>query len=298
MHKASRELKETLAKVDLVIEILDARIPFSSENPLLAQIQGDKPCIKILNKCDLADPAMTEMWQTYFNQKKNITAYAVTKNNPAQVRNLINLSRKVAQKETCPDKTTTVLVTGIPNVGKSTLINTLAGRTIAKTGNEPAITKRQQRIGLTRNFALIDTPGILWPNLENQRSAYRLAATGAIKDTALIHQDIANFIIEYLFHTYPEKLKLRYGIEPTNLNVQQLIDQIGENRGCLKPGGVIDQDKVAKVILSDYRMANLGNITWETPQMMEQELIELESVRQQKALNKERRKPKQNKTRA
>ena len=280
MYKASRELKETLAKVDLVIEILDARIPFSSQNPLLAKLRHEKPCFKILNKSDLADPKITEAWQQYLNRKKNLTTYSVTKNKPEKIKYLIEIARKLIKIENA-DRTVTALVMGIPNVGKSTIINILAKKIIAITGNEPAVTKRQQRITITKNFALIDTPGILWPNLENQNSAYRLAAAGAIKDRALVHEDVAYFTVEFLISNYPEKLIARFGIDPSTHTTGQLIEKIGHKRGCLKPGGVVDQDKVAKIILTDLRMGNLGRISLENPELIEQEAIDLDLRRQQ-----------------
>ena len=158
---------------------------------------------------------------------------------------------------------------GIPNVGKSTIINILAGKMIAKTGNEPAITKMQQRINIGNNIILFDTPGLLWPNVENQNSGYRLAATGGIKDTAFNHDDIAFFVAEYLLQNYPEQLKSRFQLSSMPENEHAFMDIIGRNRGCLKTGGHVDLDKAAKILLTELRSGTFGRISLETPAMME-----------------------------
>jgi ribosome biogenesis GTPase A len=196
MHKASKEIKEILPQVDLIIEILDARIPFSSQNPMLNTLRGDKPCIKVLNKCDLADADITQHWQTYLEREQGVKTLALSIEQPEKIKLLPNLCHKMLPSKDAGDKLINTLIMGIPNVGKSTLINSLAGRMIAKTGNEPAITKRQQRINIGGNIILFDTPGLLWPNVENKNSGYRLAATGGIKDTAFDHDSIAFFIAE------------------------------------------------------------------------------------------------------
>jgi ribosome biogenesis GTPase A len=181
---------------------------------------------------------------------------------------------------------------GIPNVGKSTLINILAGRMIAKTGNEPAITKMQQRIALGNGIVLLDTPGVLWPNVENRNSGYRLATTGAIKDTAINHEQIAFFAAEYLLQHYPDLLKTRFQLEQLPDTEQQLLAAIGKSRGCLRAGGLVDMDRVAKILLAELRAGMIGRISLETPAMMEQELIELAVIREQKAAKKKARKQK------
>ena len=178
------------------------------------------------------------------------------------------------------------LITGIPNVGKSTLINILAGRTIAKTGNEPAVTKHQQRIDLGNGLVLFDTPGVLWGNIENQNSGYRLAATGAIKDTAFTHEDVASFIAEYLLHNYSELLTARFQIDVLPQTDIELLNLIGQKRGCLRSGGRIELDKVAKILVGELRSATLGRITMETPEQVEIELAELDIIRAEKAAKK------------
>lgn len=287
MHKAGREIKETLVQVDAVIEILDARIPFSSENPMLARLRGDKPCIKVLNKSDLADPDITQRWQTYLEQEKGIKTLALSMDQADKIKQLTDLCRKLAPADKSEGKLIHALIMGIPNVGKSTLINILAGRTIAKTGDEPAVTKRQQRIALGDNVVLLDTPGMLWPNVENKNSGYRLAATGAIKDTAISHDDIAFFLLEYLADSYPDYLKTRFQLDVLPSTVEELMVVLGRKRGCLGAGGSIDVDRVAKILLSELRSGTLGRISLETPAMMETELAELAVIRQLKAEKKQ-----------
>ncbi|WAK03467.1 ribosome biogenesis GTPase YlqF [Methylobacter sp. YRD-M1] len=292
MHKASKEIKHILPQVDLIIEILDARIPFSSENPMLKALRGDKPCIKVLSKSDLADPDMTQAWQTYLEQEKGVKTLALTIEQPERMRQIADLCHKMLPGKDSSGRLIQALIMGIPNVGKSTLINILAGRIIAKTGNEPAVTKMQQRINIGNGIVLWDTPGVLWPNVENRNSGYRLATTGAIKDTAINHEHIAFFAAEYLLKHYPDLLKVRYQIEHLPEGEQALMETIGRSRGCLRSGGRVDMDKVAKLLLSELRAGTIGRITLETPAMMEQELAELAVIREQKAAKKLARKQK------
>ena len=292
MHKASKEIKEILPQVDLIIEILDARIPFSSQNPMLTTLRGDKPCIKILSKSDLADPGITQQWQNYLEREQGVKTLAVTIEQPERIRQLPDLCHKMLPAKEPGGKLINTLIMGIPNVGKSTLINILAGRMIAKTGNEPAITKTQQRIAIGNGIVLLDTPGLLWPNVENKNSGYRLATTGAIKDTAINHDHIAFFAAEYLLQRYPDYLQARFQLEQLPETEQQLMEAIGKNRGCLKAGGRIDMDKVAKILLAELRAGTIGRISLETPAMMEQELAELVIIRAQKEAKKQARKQK------
>lgn len=292
MHKASKEIKEILPQVDLIIEILDARIPFSSQNPMLATLRGDKPCIKILSKSDLADPEITQQWQTYLEREQGVKTLAVTIDYPEKIRQLPDLCHKMLPAKAPSSRLINTLIMGIPNVGKSTLINILAGRMIAKTGNEPAVTKMQQRIAIGNGIILLDTPGLLWPNVENKNSGYRLATTGAIKDTAIDHEQIASFAAEYLLHHYPDYLKTRFQLEPLPQTEHELMQAIGKNRGCLRSGGRVELDKVAKILLAELRAGTIGRISLETPAMMEQELVELAVIREEKAAKKKARKQK------
>ena len=296
MHKASKEIKQTLHQIDIVIEVLDARIPFSSQNPMLSRLRGDKPCIKVLSKSDLADPNITQQWQSYLEQEQGVKSIAITVEQPDKIRNLTDLCHKMLPEKSGTDRLINTLIVGIPNVGKSTLINILAGRVIAKTGNEPAITKMQQRIAIGNGIVLMDTPGVLWPNVENKNSGYRLATTGAIKDTAIDHEQIADFAAEYLLVHYPDLIKERFNLIELPSSSSVLLDAIGKSRGCLRSGGKVDRDRVSKILLAELRSGMIGRLSFETPVMMEQELAELLIIQAEKAAKKEARKSKRKKS--
>lgn len=293
MHKASKEMRKIMPQVDLMIEVLDGRIPFSSENPLLAQLRGDKPCIKVLSKCDLADPAMTKIWQDYLEQDKGVKTIALTTDDPEGMKAILDLCHRIVPNKSNSVKNIQAMIMGIPNVGKSTLINHLAGRLIAKTGNEPAVTKMQQRIKLDRGIVLVDTPGMLWPKLVNQHGGYRLAITGAIKETAVSNEDIALYAVAYLRDAYPDYLKTRYQLTALSENDETLLEAIGRHRGCLRAGGRIDLERAAKILLTELRAGTLGQLTLETPEMMEVELIAVAKLQElalaKKAAKKQKR---------
>ncbi len=278
MHKARKEIKKTLAKVDVVIEILDARIPFSSSNPLLAKLTREHPVIKVLNKADLADPAITAQWQQYFEQDQDVRTLAITANQDSRSKTLSQLCLKLAPHKTDSHKAVQAMIMGIPNVGKSTLINALAGRTIAKTGNEPAVTRQQQLIRLNEQLSLLDTPGVLWPKLEPETCAYRLAATGAIRDTAMAYEEVALVTLGYLRTAYPAALCERFRLDHLPDNNADLLELIGQKRGCLRSGGVVDLHQAASVVLQDLRAGKIGLISLETPAMMEQEMAEFRAL--------------------
>ena len=282
MHKASKEMRKIIPEVDLIIEILDARIPFSSENPMLAEIRGDKPCIKVLSKSDLADPELTQQWQDYLEQEKGVKTIALTTEEPEKMHGLLSLCHKMIPVKANGSERLEAMIMGIPNVGKSTIINNLAGKMIARTGNEPAVTKNQQRIKLDQGIVLLDTPGVLWPKLENKHGAYRLAITGAIKETAVSNDDIAMYAVGYFRRAYPELLKQRYHLNELPEDDITLLELIGSKRGCLGKGGRVDLERAAKIVLTEFRDITIGRITLETPAMMEQELIEMAAIRAEK----------------
>lgn len=292
MHKANKEIKEILPQIDLVIEVLDARIPFSSQNPLLSTLRGDTPCIRVLSKSDLADPTATQQWQDYLEQEQGVKTLALTTEQPDKIKLITQLCQKMVSGKGTTDKPIKTMIMGIPNVGKSTIINILADRIIAKTGNEPAVTKRQQRIKLKDNIILSDTPGVLWPNVENKNSGYRLAVTGAIKDTAIEYADIAFFAAEFLLAHYPEQLKARYQFDQLPDNESDLMEAIGKKRGCLRAGKQVDLEKTSKILISEFRAGTIGQITLELPALVEKELIELKQAKELKAAKNNARKKK------
>lgn len=269
MHKAKKEIREQIPKMDLIIEVLDARIPFSSENPMVSSLRGNTPCIKILNKSDLADPEVTQLWIDHINSTSGMKAIAVHQKQPDKIRHILNIAPAMISSERNLDITPLrALILGIPNVGKSTTINTLANRIIAKTGNEPAVTKQQQRIKLPNNIVLLDTPGFLWPKLEPEACGLRLAATGAIKNTVIEFEDVAMFLAEYLMESYPEALKKRYQLNHIPDSGIELFDMIGQRRGCMRRGGIADTHKVSEILLNELRDGSLGRISLETPEII------------------------------
>ncbi|QJR81929.1 ribosome biogenesis GTPase YlqF [Alteromonas pelagimontana] len=292
MHKALKEIKESLSQVDILIEVLDARLPYSSENPEIAKIRGDKPCIKILNKFDLADPDLTAQWQEYLERERSVKTITTSSDDPAGSKQIINLVRSVCGHKEAPGKSVKAMITGIPNVGKSTLINILAERIIAKTGNEPAVTKSQQRINLGGGIVLFDTPGVLWPKLENPHSIYRLAASGAVKNTAMEYDDVGFFAADYLIKAYPELMKERYKLDDLPDTELEFLEAAAKKRGALMAGGRINLHKICEVLLNELQSGKLGRITLETPQMITQEKVEMAAAAAKKVADKAKRKQK------
>ena len=266
MAKAKRQIAEVMPKIDIVIEVLDARLPVSSSNPLLAKLRGHKPCIKVLNKSDLADPAVTKSWVAYFDQLVDVKALPVEASKRSAVVQITNLCRTMVPNRGVPGKTLRAMVVGIPNVGKSTLINTLAGRKIARVGDRPAITTCPQQIDLRNGIHLADTPGLLWPDIHDQQSAYRLAATGAIGDAAMDYIDIGRYAADYLMNHYPEALAARYAFLDAPECASDLIAQIGRRRGCLVTGGHVDEQRASELLLRELRAGLIGRVSLERPE--------------------------------
>ncbi|QDT10437.1 ribosome biogenesis GTPase YlqF [Planctomycetes bacterium K23_9] len=272
MHKARLEIQAALPKVDVVIEVLDARIPYSSENPMLAELRGEKPCLKVLAKSDLADEELTVQWQEYLSSTEGVRARAVTtKDIPTILKLKYAAARMVPHKD---GKTIKTMVVGIPNVGKSTIINILAGRKIAKTGNTPAITKQQQSVNIGDGITLLDTPGVMWPNVHNVNSGYRLALIGSIKETAMDYADVAFFGARYLTATYPERIAKRFDLDEVPTTELELIEAIGRKRGCLGRGNLVDIDRASRIFVTEVRSGGLGRLTYETPKIMQREKIQ------------------------
>src|SRR5690625_5246219 len=270
MAKARREVQEKLKLVDFVIELVDARAPLASQNPMLQEILQQKPKMQVLMKKDLADPEATEKWLGKL-QATGVEAVAVDVQNRQDIQKVIETAKKMTAKKMAHLKKRGVrpragraMIIGIPNVGKSTLINRLANRKSAKTGDRPGVTTAQQWIKVKRDFELLDTPGILWPKFEDQQIGYRLAAIGTIKDQILSLQDITAFVIKYMQIHYPNQLEERHAIGPDMEDMWDIFVAIGKRRGALESGGNVNIDKVADIVLQDLRTGKLGNITLET----------------------------------
>lgn len=283
MAKAKRQMIEKIKLIDVVIELVDARIPMSSRNPMVDDIVKDKPRLLLLNKLDMADPNKTKLWEAYFQNlgyatlSINSQTGQGTEKIPALVHDLTEVKRRKLEDKGYTARANRALILGIPNVGKSTLINRLAKKKIAKIGDRPGITKSQQWIKVGTSMELLDTPGILWPKFDDPETGLRLAATGAIKDEIIDFQEIAVYLLKELIHSYPDLLKDRYrmheiefnhedGALPSTEEIIPIFDIIGKHRGCMMSGGFIDYDKTAEIIIRDYRSQKLGRITLETPE--------------------------------
>jgi ribosome biogenesis GTPase A len=290
MHKAQKEMKEVLPSIDVFIEVLDARIPYSSKNPLIASIRREKPCIKVLTKTDLADPESTALWQTHFERESDVKTLATSTDEPAKFKQIKTLCRQMLPEREASVQNIKAMICGIPNVGKSTLINILADRIIAKTGNEPAVTKTQQRINLGDGISLLDTPGILWPKIENPNSGYRLAACAAIKDTAIDYQDIGFYLADYLIKAYPDVISERYKLNYVPETEIEFLEMAAVNRGALRSGGRANLHKICEVLINEFRSSTLGRITLELPEVIEQEeAIMAAEIEKKKAAAAERK---------
>lgn len=295
MHKARKDILKTLKIIDVLIELVDARLPFSSQNPMIAEWRRDKPTLMILNKSDLADAKCTGRWQAYFEQKANVKTLSYHKSEKEKLKQISALCRTLAPQKTSTIQGVQAMILGIPNVGKSTLINALVGRNIAKVGNEPAITKRQQKVHLDNQVTLHDTPGMLWPNIENPYSGLRLAVIGSIKNTAVEFEDIGYYAAEYLLSHYPERLQERYQFNCLPKTALECLENIGEQRGARQAGGRINLHKAAEILIQDLRSGNLGALSMETPEQIDQELVEVAENRLHKEeLKRKRRTKKKN----
>ncbi|CCK75802.1 GTP-binding protein, HSR1-related [Oleispira antarctica RB-8] len=290
MNRARNQIEEAMPDIDLVVEVLDSRLPYSSTNPLVDELRVGKPCIKVLNKADLSDPKITKLWIEHFEKQDNTHALALVAEDHKQSQKLIQLIKNIVNQSEDKKTNIRVMIMGIPNVGKSTLINSLAGRYIANTGDEPAVTKRQQMIDLKNGVVLSDTPGILWPKFENFHSGYRLATSGAIKNTAMEYEDVAMYALEYLSKAYPEALMTRYKLEVLPESGESLLDMVARKRGCIRSGGKVDLHKAGEIVLHDFRSGKIGLLSLETPEMMVAEEIIAEELILAKELAKAERK--------
>ena len=265
MTKARRELTALMPSQDVMIEVIDGRLPKASSNPLLAEIRGKKPVIKVLTKSDLADPEVTRAWVKYLEGEPGVKAFAATTERPQVTRKRIaELARHMAQHRG-PDKQVRALIAGVPNVGKSTLLNTLINRAVAKVGDKPAVTKEQQSITLANGMVITDSPGLMWPKIEHEPRAFRLAFAGSIPDTAIDYLTIGMFGAEYLLARYPELIVARYKLGVAPASAEALLVEVGRRRGGLRKGGLVDLHKAAELLVHEFRSGVLGPISLEEP---------------------------------
>ena len=266
MVKARRQMAEAMPVQDMLIEVIDARVPGASSNPLVTELRRDKPCLKVLAKADLADPDITKAWLQYFEAtgKGRVLAVAITTSKSAEARNKVTelCAKLVPHRVNRPRR---AMIVGVPNVGKSTLINTLASRSIAKVGDKPAVTKAQQQVVLKNGTVLKDNPGVMWPKIEDENAAYRLAFAGSIPDTALYYEPLGRFGAAFLLKHHPAALLARYNLGDLPPTPDDLLEAIGRRRGALKAGGVIDFQKACEALVHDFRSGALGRISLEKP---------------------------------
>ena len=272
MTKAKRMMQENIKLIDIVVELLDARVPRASKNPDIDQLANNKFRLVILNKADLADEEATRQWENYYKEK----GFFVVKANAQKGQGIKNV--KGAIMEACKEKTERdrkrgimnrpirAMVAGIPNVGKSTFINSFAGKACTKTGNKPGVTKGKQWIKINKDVELLDTPGILWPKFEDQIVGLHLAFIGSIKDEIIQVEELSLNLIQFLQEKYPEMLKERYNFPEEELTPEQALSHIAEVRFCKKQGGEVDFEKAAAIVMEDFRSGKMGRITLELPE--------------------------------
>ena len=267
MTSARRKAAETMAVVDVVIEVLDARIPEASCNPMIDDLRRhrQRPCLKVLNKADLADPVVTEAWLAHYNHQPGVKAVALSCKKAGDASRVPALCQSLAPHRDDGTKPLRMMIMGIPNVGKSTLMNALLKRRVAKVGDEPAVTKQQQRFDLSPRMALIDTPGMMWPKIEHDSDGYMLAASHAIGRNAVIDEEVAVELGCILLARYSPELEKRYGISVGTMDGQALVEAVAARRGCRIKGGGLDLEKAALILLNDYRSGAIGRISLETP---------------------------------
>ena len=281
MKKARELVEENLKLVDVVVELLDARIPAASSNPMLREIIGDKPRVVALNKRDLADENMTRRWLEHFRAKK-IPAVALDSVSGKGMKELLTLIEREAKYRTerlvskgVAARKARVMILGIPNVGKSSLINRLAGAAKAKTADKPGVTRAKQWIRIGADVDLLDTPGILWPKFEDPAVGLKLAFTGAVNDEIYDLENVAHLLLAALRRDHPERLRERFKFkEMLPASTEELMEAVGRKRGCLLKGGRINFEKVQHILLSEFRMGKFGKISFEAPPTEEAEEVD------------------------
>lgn len=267
MDKARKDVQRAMKSVDVVIEVVDARLPEASSNPLIRRLREhrQRPCLKILNKADIADPAATKAWLAFYNKQNGVTAVALSCKKPADVARVPKLCQKIAPHRDDNFKPLRMMIMGIPNVGKSTMMNALVKRRVAAVADEPAVTRRQQRLDLNARMSIIDTPGLMWPQIRDPSDGMMLAASHAIGVNAVIPEEVAMFLADLLLARYPALLAARYGFDTARMDAPDLIEAIARRRGAQTKGGGINFEKASIILLTDFRTGKLGRISLETP---------------------------------
>ena len=271
MTAARKEAAKSLALNDVVIEVCDARLPEASSNPMIRELRlhRQRPCLKLLNKADLADPAATQAWLDFYNRQPNVKAVALSCRKQGEAARVPVLCKALAPHRNDTFKPLRMLIMGIPNVGKSTLMNALLKRRVAAVGDEPAVTLQQQRIDISPTMSVTDTPGLMWPKIEHDSDGYMLAASHAIGRNAVIDSEVGIFLAGLLLQRYPALLAARYGIAVDGMDGIGTVEAIARKRGCIskgRHGGEPDLEKAAMILLTDYRSGKLGRISLETPE--------------------------------
>jgi ribosome biogenesis GTPase A len=271
MNVTKQAISDRIKDIDVVIELLDARLPGSSSNPMLAELTSSKPALKVLNKQDLADPQRTALWLAHYNALPNTRAIPMSATDAAPAKALAKACKELAPLRGGMVKPLRVLICGIPNVGKSTLINTMTGRRFTKTGDEAGVTKIEQRITLADDFYLYDTPGMLWPRIIVAKSGYNLAASGAVGRNAFEEEEVALELLDYLIANYPSQLETRYKLDSVaGKTDEQVLEMVGLKRGALLGKGKVNLQKAAEIVIFDFRTGSIGNITLEVPEEFSQ----------------------------
>ena len=288
MTSARKKAEETLEHIDVVIEVLDARVPAASHNPMIEEMRNfrQRPNLKILNKADLADPQVTQAWLNYFNSQPNTKAVALSCKKAGDAKKIPGLCRQLAPHRGSPLKPLRMMIMGIPNVGKSTLMNALLNRRAAKVGDEPAVTKSQQRFELSDSLNITDTPGMMWPKIEHESDGYLLAASHAIGRNAVIDEDVAEFLGNLLLQQYSALINTRYKLDVMKLDVQQmdgidLLEAIARRRAYKRTDGEWDMERTAMALLTDYRSGAIGRVSLESPKSRADMLAKAAALREQ-----------------
>ncbi len=268
MTSARKKAAETMAFTDVVIEVVDARLPEASTNPIVRELRmhRQRPCLKVLNKSDLADPEATKAWIAYYNRQHGVKAVALSSKNQGEVARIPTLCQSLAPHRNDNTKQLRMMIMGIPNVGKSTLMNALVKRKIAKVGDEPAVTKSQQIHQISVRHSIVDTPGLMWPKIEYPSDGFMLAASHAVGRNAIIDEEVAVFLAGLLLSRYPALLSARYGFSVDGIDAVAVVEGVAKRRALLMRGGEPDFEKASSVLLQDYRDGKLGRISLETPE--------------------------------